>query len=155
MSRKNYTRIHKRRRGTAIVETEKGIIVTAGRNKVFLLPGGKANKRETRTIASIRELLEETGLQPYYIKYLFHHVGTIHFNGHYRDHHTVCLIKARGTPHPHHEIKYIEYYRANSNIHISTDTKEIIQRYYEYKKKSRIKREFFHFINRIREWLVF
>jgi len=35
--------VKKRRRGTAIVETEEGILVTAGRSKVFILPGGGVN----------------------------------------------------------------------------------------------------------------
>mgnify|MGYP001595728927 CR=1 FL=1 len=38
---------HLRRRGTAIVETEKGILVAAGRGK-FLLPGGNAKRSESR-----------------------------------------------------------------------------------------------------------
>jgi ADP-ribose pyrophosphatase YjhB (NUDIX family) len=155
MNRKKYLKVQKRRRGTAIVETEKRILVTAGRNRIFMLPGGEANKRETRTIAAMRELLEETGLQPYYVKYLFHHNGKVHIHEHYRDHHTVCLIKARGIPHPHHEIEYIEYFRPSSDINISIDTKEIIERYYEHKKKSRTKQEFIHFVNRIQEWLGF
>jgi len=155
MSTKTYKRIHKRRRGTAIVETQKGILVTAGRSKKFMLPGGGASKRETRTIAAMRELLEETGLQTYYAKYLFHHRGKVHTHGHYRDYHTVCLIKARGSPHPHHEIRYIEYYRPDSDINISIDTKDIIERYYKYRKRSRLRREARHFVYRIREWLGF
>jgi len=55
--------IKKRRRGTAIVETSKGILVTSGSSKIFILPGGGANKRETRLVAAIRELKEETGWQ--------------------------------------------------------------------------------------------
>jgi 8-oxo-dGTP diphosphatase len=155
MSRNKYPRIHRRRRGTAIVETERGILVTASRSKKFMLPGGGANKRETRTIAAMRELLEETGLQPYYAKYLFHHKGKVHKYGHYRDHHTVCLIKARGIPHPHHEIRYIEYYKPGSKINISTDTRDIIKRYFSYRKETKISREARHLVYRIREWLGF
>ena len=158
MSRKKYLRIQKRRRGTAIVETEKGIIVTAGRSKIFLLPGGGANKHETRMQAAMRELREETGLKPYHAKYLFHHSGRIHKSygyGYFRDHHTVCLVKAKGTPLPHHEIKYIAFYKPGSGINISGVTKEIIERYYTYKKRGRAKRELTRIFHRILEWLGF
>jgi len=158
MSRKKYLRIQKRRRGTAIVETEKGIIVTAGRSKIFLLPGGGANKHETRTQAAMRELGEETGLKPYDAKYLFHHRGRVHKShghGYFRDYHTVCIVKAKGTPHPHHEIKYVNYYRQGSDVRISGVTKEIIERYYSYKRRGRMSREITRFFNRIREWLGF
>ena len=151
-------RIEKRRRGTAIVETQEGILVTAGRSRVFLLPGGGANKHETRMQATMRELKEETGLQPYNVKYLFHHTGGLHRShghGFFRDYHTVCLIKAKGVPHPHHEIAYIEYYRLGSGIRISGVTREIIERYYAYKKRGRAKRELERIINRMQEWLTF
>jgi len=128
------TRIKKRRRGTAIVETEKGILVTAGRSKVFLLPGGGANRDESRIEAAMRELREETGLKPYYAKYLFRHMGRVHKShghGYFQDHHTVCLVKAKGEPSPRHEIKYVAYYKPGSDIHISGVTREIIERYYD------------------------
>jgi len=151
------SKVKRRRRGTAIVETEQGILVTAGRRKVFLLPGGGANKHETRMQAAVRELKEETGLQPYYSKYLFHHTGRVHKShghGYFCDHHTVCLVKARGTPAPHQEIKYTEYYKPDSNIHISSVTREIIERYYAYKKRGRVKQELASIIGRVREWLI-
>lgn len=151
-------RIKKRRRGTAIVETEKGILVTAGRNKVFLLPGGGAEKNETRMLAAKRELTEETGLRPYDVKYLFHHTGRLHKShgyGYFRDYHTVCLVKGTGTPRPHHEIKYVEYYRPGSGIRISGVTREIIERYYAYKRKGKVKRSLVTTVDRIREWLGF
>ena len=157
MSRKKYLRIHKRRRGTAVVETEQGILVTAGRSKIFLLPGGGANKNETRTQAAMRELREETGLHPYHAKYLFHHRGRIHKShghGYFRDHHTVCLVKAKGTPHPHHEIKYIDYYRQGSDVRISGVTKEIIERYYNYKKHNNVRQKLISIVNRIMEWFI-
>ncbi len=151
-------RVHRRRRGTAIVETEKGILVVAEGNGIFLLPGGEAGKRETRTQAAMRELREETGLQPYSAQFLFHHRGHVHQShrhGYFRDHHSVCLIKATGAAKPHREIEYVEYYKPGSGIRISGVTKEIIDRYFAYKKTGRIRRELVNISNRIREWLTF
>ena len=157
MSQKKYSKIKKRRRGTAIVETEKGILVTAGRGRVFILPGGGAGKHETRTEAAMRELREETGLKPYYAKYLFHHTGRVHEShghGYFQDHHTVCLIKARGTPSPRHEVKHIAYYKSGSGVRISGVTREIIEKYYAYKKRSRIRQEQTSILNRLFEWFT-
>ena len=149
------TRIKKRRRGTAIVETEKGILLTAGRSKVFLLPGGGANRGESRIEAAMRELREETGLKPYYAKYLFRHVGKVHKShghGYFQDHHTVCLVKAKGEPSPRHEIKYVAYYKPGSDIHISRVTREIIEKYYSYKKRSRLGRRQMGILDKLLEW---
>ncbi|MFC1952623.1 NUDIX domain-containing protein [Chloroflexota bacterium] len=125
-----------RRRGTAIVETEQGIVVTAGRNKVFLLPGGGANRNESRTQAAMRELREETGLRPFNAQFLFRFEGRVvksHGPGYFQDHHTVCLIKASGTPRPHNEIRYIRYYKPESKVRLSGTTKKILERYYAMK----------------------
>jgi len=131
---------HKRRRGTAIVDTSKGILVTSGHKKVFILPGGEANKNESRMQAAIRELQEETGLIAYDAKYLFSYVGSKNktFRGkhYFRDHHKVFLIKANGTARPKHEIKHIAYYKLRSDIRISHTTKSIIDRYYNGKKQN-------------------
>jgi len=149
--------VKKRRRGTAIVETEQGILVTAGRSKVFLLPGGGANKGETRIEAAMRELREETGLKPYYARYLFRHIGKVHKShghGYFQDHHTVCLVKAKGNPSPRHEIKHVAYYKPGSEVRISGVTREIIEKYYTFKKKSGLRKRQTSIINRILEWLT-
>jgi 8-oxo-dGTP pyrophosphatase MutT (NUDIX family) len=128
--------ISPRRRGTAIVDTEQGILVTAGRGKVFLLPGGGANYHESRTQAAIRELREETSLRPQRAKFLFRYLGRVsksHGHGYFQDHHTVVLIAAVGTPRPSHEIKYVDYYKPGSKLHISGVTKEILNKYYMWK----------------------
>ncbi|MCD6568228.1 MAG: NUDIX domain-containing protein [Dehalococcoidia bacterium] len=149
--------VKKRRRGTAIVETEKGILVTAGRSKIFLLPGGGANRGEPRIEAAMRELWEETSLKPYYAKYLFRHRGRIsksHGHGYFQDHHTVCLVKAHGNPSPRHEIEYVAFYKPDSGVHISGVTREIIEKYYSYKKKSSLGRRRTSFLSRLLEWFT-
>jgi len=148
-------KVKKRRRGTALVETEKGILVTAGRGGVFLLPGGGANRGESRTKAAMRELREETGLKPYYAKYLFRHRGRVsksHGHGYFQDHHTVCLIKAHGTPSPRHEIKHVAFYKPGSRVRISGVTREIIEKYYSFEKKSRLRKRGTSILNRLLEW---
>jgi 8-oxo-dGTP diphosphatase len=129
--------IRRRRRGTAIVETPIGILVVAGRNGIYILPGGGANKGESRTEATVRELNEETGLIATEVRFLFRHVGSVHksYSGvYFEDHHTVCLINASGIARPRHEIRYLDYYSPDSKIKISKTTKEIIDRFYEFKK---------------------
>lgn len=125
-----------RRRGTAIVETSKGILVAAGRRKIFLLPGGGAEKWESRRKAATRELREETGLKAYSTHYLFSVHGSVHKahrGGHFKDRHKVFLVKAHGTPRPRHEIKYIEWWKPGSKIRLSGMAKKIIKKYYEMK----------------------
>jgi len=119
----------KRRRGTAILETEKGILLTAMSSGTFLLPGGGANKGESRFRAAIRELEEETGLMANYAKIIFRHESHNH-------EHTVVLVKAKGTPKPKQEVKYIDYYNPDKKINIPKGTKDIIKKYYGWKKCS-------------------
>ncbi len=129
--------IKRRRRGTAIVETPIGILVVAGRRKLYILPGGGANIGESRTKAAVRELKEETGLIATKVKFLFSHVGNVqesHSGEYYEDHHSVCLINASGIARPRNEVKYVGYYSPESEIKISRTTKEIIDRFYEFKK---------------------
>lgn len=114
-----------RRRGTAIVVNKKGIhegiLVTAMRNKVFLLPGGGAKKGESRKRAAIRELYEETGLRATSVKYLFSIKTSMD--------HKVFLIKASGHPRPRMEIKHIAWWKPGSKIRISKGTRKIIYHY--------------------------
>ena len=127
--------VHRRRRGTAIVENSKGILVTSGRHKVFLLPGGNAKKGESRRRAAIRELKEETDLDAYHWEYLFEYDEPEWAR--YSASHKVFLIKAKGYPKPsHHDVKYIDYWTPNSQVNISKTTKKIIDRYLEMKNKS-------------------
>ncbi len=129
---------HKRRRGTAIIDTREGILVTSGHRKVFILPGGGANKGESRMQAAIRELREETGLIAYDATYLFSYVGSKHktFSGrhYFRDHHKAFLIKAKGKARPKHEVKHIAYYKSGCDVRISRATASIIDKYYSWKQ---------------------
>jgi len=130
-----------RRRGTAIVDTPKGILVASGRRKLFLLPGGGAEKWESRRRATIRELKEETGLKAYTWKYLFtYHEPKYTDEGKkrkIRNLHKVFLIDASGNPKPnYHDVKHIDFWKPNSGLNLSRTTKKIIEIYLEKYKKS-------------------
>ena len=66
---------------------------------------------------------------------------------------SVCLVKARGIPRPHHEIKYVAYYKPGSEVRISGVTREVIEKYYTFKKKSGLRKRQTSIINRLLEWL--
>lgn len=124
--------MYNRRRGTALVETNEGILVVCNSwdmdKKLFTLPGGKANKNESRRQAAIRELEEETSLKGLESTYLFSYNSPPH--GHrYRDCHKVLLIKVNGTPEPQHEVKQIAFYKEGSDLNLSHSTREIIERF--------------------------
>jgi len=121
-----------RRRGTAIVETSKGILVVAGRNKVFMLPGGGAEHGESRKKATIRELYEETNLKTKEIHYLFSYLGHkwhTKSGKSVRNDSKVFLVKAYGDARPRNEIKYIAFWKPNSKLHISSGTRKSIMLY--------------------------
>jgi 8-oxo-dGTP diphosphatase len=131
---------YKRRHGAAIVDTEEGILVVSGRSKLFLLPGGGARKGESREKATIRELREETGLVADSCEFLFEHVGSKHKSykgGYFRNHSKVFLIKALGKARPRHEVKYVAYYKPESTIKISYNTKLMIDKYLNWKNSRR------------------
>jgi 8-oxo-dGTP diphosphatase len=114
-----------RRRGTAIVVNKegirKGILVVAMRNKLFLLPGGGANKGESRRKAAMRELYEKTGLRAHSVKFLFSIKTAMD--------HKVFLIKAKGHPRPRMEIKHIGWWTSHSKFRISRGTRKIIEKF--------------------------
>ena len=133
-------KVMKRRRGTAIVETTGGILLTSEHGNVFILPGGGAERGESRFVAALRELTEETGLLPYYARIIFRHKGGVSktFSGQhlFQDHHTVCLVRATGTPKPGGgDCKHIAYYFPGCHVRISHTTREIIEKYYLWKVK--------------------
>jgi len=115
--------VGKRRRGTAIVHTSAGILVVSRDNRTFYLPGGGAERGESRREAAIRELKEETGLSTVDCSFLFEYVS-------FTNSHKVFLIESTGLPKPCHEIRYIDYFNG-SNLKVSNTTWEIIELYRE------------------------
>lgn len=114
------TGAYERRRGTAIIDTPEGILVVRQGRASFLLPGGGAKSGESRIEAAIRELREETGLIAYDVHFLFEHQKS-----------KVFLVTADGTPRPRHEISQIGYYTRDSTLPLSSNTKLIIERYWD------------------------
>lgn len=129
-----------KRRGAAIVETPKGILVVAWKDKSlgFMIPGGGAKLFETRKKAAIRELYEETGLKARRVKYLFKSLGPIHKDEHgrlKRNHAKVFLIGVEGKPKPNNEVAYIAYWKPGSKIRLMKGAKLVLDKYLEFKKK--------------------
>ncbi|APV44675.1 NUDIX domain-containing protein [Dehalogenimonas formicexedens] len=134
--------VKRRRRGTVIIETSRGILLTkTQKDQPFILPGGGAKRDETRFIAALRELSEETHLSPYSAHIIFNHKGKIrptrsgkHL---FQDHHTVCLVKATGNPRPGGgDARYLGYYTGPGSVWISMTTAEIIDKYLAWKQFS-------------------
>jgi len=137
-----------RRRGTVIFETSQGILVVAGNRGTFMLPGGGANKGESRFVAALRELTEETSLLPYEAKVIFNHLGHEHPSfsgkGRFQDHHTVVVVKATGAIRLRDDAKRLAYVDTNTGrgfdpfnpgkeLMISHTTKEILEKYRNWK----------------------
>ena len=114
-----------------IVESSKGILIVAGRRKKFTLPGGGAEKFESRKKAAIRELYEETNLRVKKIKYLFSNLGDIHYKRgrETRNNSKVFLATAYGNLRPKNEIKYIDFWKAGCKLDVAESTEGIIKKY--------------------------
>jgi len=96
----------KRKRATAIVETDNGILIVSHsrHGKIeYMLPGGGIKRGEHPICAAVRELYEETGLHTVEAKYLFDLV-TEH------NEHKVFLIKPYGKLRKRHETTHIRFY---------------------------------------------
>ena len=59
-------------------------------------------------------------------------------NGAWQDFHTVSLFKVKGDPVPLQEVKYIKYYDVNNKTRVSSTTKKIIKKYYNWKDKQNL-----------------
>jgi ADP-ribose pyrophosphatase YjhB (NUDIX family) len=86
----------------ALVETDKGILMVREKgHKDFSLPGGGANKGESRKDAAMRELQEETGNTPISAEYLYSYKANP-FTGYRGDRIQndvkVFVVTAEGTP---------------------------------------------------------
>ena len=115
----------KPRRATCIVECEHGILLTETSHDLLLLPGGQANRGESRLEAAIRELKEETNLQAHAAIFLFDHESR-------SNRHKVFYLIASGTPIPMDDAKALYYYDtlpANKAAKLSPATREIIEHF--------------------------
>lgn len=115
-------KMNKTRRGTVIVETENGILLTKMKGNLFILPGGQTEKNETRIITAIRELKEETNLDAQLVIFLFTH-ESIHYS------HKVFYIQAEGKLKPKNEIKELNFTNLIDPQNITKSSCDIMQRF--------------------------
>ncbi|QEN07336.1 NUDIX domain-containing protein [Oceanispirochaeta crateris] len=94
-----------RRKGVALVETEKGILLVLDKGKKYYsLPGGEAHPKETRKDACKRELEEETGMIAHSARYFDAYLGPVWNNKPIRNDTKVFVVEATGHPQPKSEI---------------------------------------------------
>lgn len=114
--------MNKTRRGTVIIETENGILLTKMKGNLFILPGGQAEKNEPRIITAIRELKEETNLDAQSVIFLFTHESTYYS-------HKVFYIQAEGKLKPRNEIEELNFTHLIDPQNITKSSHDIIQRF--------------------------
>lgn len=117
----------RRKRVTAIVETDKGIVVVSHSKQgkpTFMLPGGSIRKKESYMGAVTRELYEETGLHASEVKYLFD-LPTKH------NLHKVFFVKTHGTLRKGHETTHINFWNESTKdkLRVAWHVKPIIEKY--------------------------
>lgn len=121
----------KRKRATAIVETDKGILLVSHSKHgqpTYMLPGGSVKKGEHSICAAVRELYEETGLHTLEVKYLFDY-ATAHHK------HKVFLINPSGRLRKRHEIRHITFWNKNTQgkLKVAQHVLPIIEKYHKMK----------------------
>jgi 8-oxo-dGTP pyrophosphatase MutT (NUDIX family) len=132
-------KINKRRRGAAIIETTKGVMLVARDDSDFMIPGGGANFLETRKRAAIREVYEELGLKVKNAKYIFDYVGPVHISrkGKLRQNFAkVFLLETIGKPKPANEITRVAYWKPGSKLKLMGAAKTALEKYVEWKKSN-------------------
>ncbi len=119
----------KPRRATCIVECENGILLAETDSGMLLLPGGQANRGESRLEAAIRELKEETNLHAHAAIYLFDHES-------HSNRHKVFYLITTGNPIPMDDAKalyYLDNLPPNKFADLSPATIDIIAKFREVK----------------------
>lgn len=127
---------YKRRRGAGIVETPDGIVLVKDR-KYYYLPGGGAERNESRQKAFLRELEEELKIKENLPSYLFDYKGirkkSFSRKRPFRDYTKIFRISTQQIPVPSHEIKQILYYKKGMKVLMDKDTQRILKKYYRSK----------------------
>lgn len=127
-----------RRKGVALVDTAKGILMVRERNnRDFSLPGGGADRGESRQSASMRELHEETGMIPISAEYLCHYKGNP-FNGHrggiIQNDVKVFVVLATGEPRVKHEIDEVAWWKPGCELPLCKGLWRTLESYKKFKE---------------------
>lgn len=126
------------KKGVALVETDMGILMVRERgNDVFSLPGGGADKGESRRSASMRELCEETGMKAISADYLCHYMGNpfMSYCGYLMQNDVkVFVVQAKGEPIVKHEIDEIAWWTPGCDLPLCRGLWKTLECYREYKK---------------------
>jgi len=138
MSTNNPVMVKKQRRGTAILETPDGILMNSMEKDKFILPGGRAEKGESRIEAVVRELREETHLHASVVMELFEHTKPPRPGKKFQNYHKVFYVKASGKVAIGNEVKHIGYYKPGIDSidgrKVSWIHKNILKKYYKLRE---------------------
>lgn len=117
-----------RKRGTAIIDTDLGILLVSNSSRLFILPGGGAKKDESRMDAAVREVKSQTGFDVKSCRYLFSFDEPE--DKKLRNLHEVFLVEVSGEVQKKaKEKRHVEYWHEGSKLQLGNSTKLIIDRY--------------------------